>query len=139
VREVVSYTGASGFSISDGVVKGGEGTTELAQLAIDIIEKEGDTQPKFIYDLEEPIKDKIEKIARIIVFGSYVRGDFTEESDIDVLIIGDITLEEVIDISYPVMLKYGVYISPKVKAPKDFDAQKDYSFLKNVISEGIAV
>ncbi len=79
------------------------------------------------------------KIARIIVFGSYARGEAVEESDIDVLIVGDITLEEAIDISYPIMLKYGVYVSAKVKALKDFDAQKDYSFLKNVISEGIAV
>ncbi len=74
VREVVSYTRASGFTISDGVAKGGEGSSELAQLAIDIIEKEGnDTQPKFIYDLDEPIKDKIEKIARIIYGASGVK------------------------------------------------------------------
>ncbi len=80
-----------------------------------------------------------EKIARIIVFGSYARGKAVEESDIDVLIVGDIALDEAIDISYPIMLKCGVYVSAKVKALKDFDAQKDYSFLKNVISEGIAV
>lgn len=92
---------------------------------------------EFTRVLRERHPEKISKI--IIVFGSYVRGDFTKESDVDVRIVGDITLEDAIDISYPIMLKHGVYISPKVKAPKDFDAQKNYSFLKSVVSEGIAV
>ena len=34
--------------------------------------------------LKEKFKDKIEEI---IVFGSYARGDFNEDSDIDILIV----------------------------------------------------
>ena len=34
--------------------------------------------------LKEEFKDKIEEV---IVFGSYVRGDFREDSDIDILIV----------------------------------------------------
>lgn len=99
-----------------------------------------DIKEKALKEFIERIKEKYpEKITKIIIFGSYVQGDFTEESDIDILIIGEVTLDQAIDVSYPIMLKYGVYISPKVKTPQDFDAHKNYSFLKRVIEEGIAV
>jgi predicted nucleotidyltransferase len=40
---------------------------------------------------KEVLGDKLEKV---ILFGSYVRGDYDEESDIDIMIIADIALED---------------------------------------------
>ncbi|MHA2253333.1 MAG: formate--tetrahydrofolate ligase, partial [Candidatus Kariarchaeaceae archaeon] len=65
VRESVSYTAASGFAVSDGVAKGGMGAAEFAQTVIDVIGEEP-VHPQFIYDLDEPIETKIEKIAKTI-------------------------------------------------------------------------
>ncbi|MDR2592336.1 MAG: nucleotidyltransferase domain-containing protein [Chitinispirillales bacterium] len=40
---------------------------------------------------KEVLGDKLEKV---ILFGSYARGDYDEESDIDIMIVADIALEE---------------------------------------------
>jgi len=39
----------------------------------------------------EVLGDKLEKV---ILFGSYARGDYDEESDIDIMVIADIAVEE---------------------------------------------
>jgi len=66
-------------------------------------------------------------------FGSYARGEFGEESDLDVLVIGDVKLNEVIDVSYPLSLKHGIYISPIVMSRDYFEMLKTEgtSFVKN--------
>ncbi len=66
------------------------------------------TLDEFILELKRRYGDRIYEV---IVFGSYARGDASDESDIDVLIIGDVKLDEVIDVSYPLLLKDGVYIA----------------------------
>jgi uncharacterized protein len=35
-----------------------------------------------------------EKLEKVILFGSYARGDYDEESDIDIMVIADIALGE---------------------------------------------
>jgi len=78
------------------------------------------------------------KIKQIILFGSLARGEATEESDIDVLIVGNVTLDELIDISFPLLLKYGVYISPHVITARHLSylEKEGYGFIKNVKKEG---
>jgi len=49
------------FAVSEHWLKGGEGALELADAVIDACEQEPDF--KFLYDLDEPIKDRIQKIA----------------------------------------------------------------------------
>lgn len=51
--------------INDGVAKGGEGAVDLAKAAVEIIGK-GKADFKPLYDLEMPIREKIETIAREI-------------------------------------------------------------------------
>ena len=79
-----------------------------------------------------------EKVERIILFGSYARGEAGEESDIDVLVVGDVSIDELIDISYPLLLKYGVYVSPYVMTKEHFSflEKEGYGFVKNVKKEG---
>lgn len=54
---------------------------------------------EFVRKLKEKFGSRIESI---VVFGSYARGEWKEESDIDVLIIGDVKLDEIIDVTYEV-------------------------------------
>ena len=80
------------------------------------------TLDEFIFELKRRYGDRIYEV---IVFGSYTRGDASDESDIDVLIIGDVkNFDEVIDVSYPLLLKDGVYIA-------DGDNKKVPRILKN--------
>ena len=40
-------------------------------------------------------KDSLgEKLDRVILYGSYARGDYSNESDIDIMVLADIALEE---------------------------------------------
>ncbi|MBO5547425.1 MAG: formate--tetrahydrofolate ligase [Candidatus Methanomethylophilaceae archaeon] len=52
-------------AFNDGFIKGGEGAKELAQTVVDTIEN-SKTDFKFLYELDQPIKDKIEIIAKKI-------------------------------------------------------------------------
>lgn len=51
--------------VSEGWAKGGEGTKNLAQAVIDVVENKA-TQYKPLYDWKSPVKEKIEKIAKEI-------------------------------------------------------------------------
>ena len=52
--------------------------------------------PKVMYDLIEQYVEKIKKIygshvKQIILYGSYARGDFRPDSDVDIMILVDIS------------------------------------------------
>lgn len=81
------------------------------------------------------------RIKSIILFGSHARGESNDESDIDILIVGDLMLDEVVDVAYPIFLKYGVYISPIVMSRDYFEMLKAErtGFIKNVLREGVVL
>lgn len=59
------------------------------------------------------------EIIKITLFGSVARGDYTKDSDIDILVITnnkDISeiKKNARDIAYDLMLETGIYVSPKV-------------------------
>jgi predicted nucleotidyltransferase len=79
-----------------------------------------------------------DKIKKIILFGSYARGEYAEESDIDVLVVGYVTLDELIDIAFPILLEHGVYISPHDMTPEYYEylGKEGSGLLKNIQREG---
>jgi predicted nucleotidyltransferase len=80
------------------------------------------------------------KIEKIIVFGSYARGDYSEESDVDILVVWTGEEEEgwreITRIAFGVLLDTEEYISVKVLSPKDMKA--DNIFVKSILEDGIA-
>ena len=74
-------------------------------------------------------------IENIVLFGSYARGDYDEESDIDVLIVGDVDFDELMNIVTDILLEYGELISPIVIRLGEFKRRED-SFIKTVLREG---
>jgi len=93
---------------------------------------------EFVLRLNERFGERIESI---VLFGSYARGEGRDESDVDVLIIGDLKLDEVIDVAYPIFLRYGVYISPIVMSRNYFEMLKAErsGFIENVLREGVVL
>jgi len=87
---------------------------------------------EFIRRVEARFGDSVEEI---ILFGSYARGDYDEESDVDVLIVGDIDFDGLMNIVTDILLEYGELISPIVLRPEEFRKRRD-SFIKTVLSEG---
>ncbi len=82
-----------------------------------------------------------DRIDNIILFGSVARGDAKEESDIDILVVSDVSLEELVDISFPILLKYGKLISAKdmKKERLEYLNKEGYSFVRNVLKEGVVL
>lgn len=65
----------------------------------------------------EPMIDKIEVA---FIYGSLARGTESSGSDIDVLIIGDITFQEAVSALYPCQEMLGREINPKVYTKKEW-------------------
>ena len=95
-----------------------------------------------VYSLEV-FGDKLDKV---ILYGSYARGDYDEESDIDVMIMVDIPPEKlgwyrgsISEYCASLNLEYGVFIAPILQSTAMFIEWKKYMpFYANVEREGIA-
>lgn len=88
-----------------------------------------------------------DKLSRIVLFGSYARGDFNQNSDMDIMILADVQPEEishyadlVYDITYDFEEKYGMEINPCVQSIKTYDRwKKAYPFFMNIEKDGVKV
>lgn len=105
-----------------------------------------------IESMENKIVDKYQKIfgnnlKKIILYGSYARGDYNEESDFDVLLLvsnprnqlddyNEINAEASCDIT----LEYGILISPIIENEEFYNEYADVSpFFKNVQKDGVMI
>jgi predicted nucleotidyltransferase len=99
--------------------------------------------------VKQEISEKIqqilgEKLRKIILYGSYARGDFDEESDIDIMVLADLTDDEIrkyekqlIEMSSKIDLKYNVLTSIFVKNSEFFYTQVNVlPFYYNVKKDG---
>jgi len=80
VKEIAVASGALGASVADHWANGGEGAAELAEMVVDAANQENDF--RFLYDVNLPIKDKIEIIAKEIYRADGVEYDSTAERQI---------------------------------------------------------
>ena len=88
-----------------------------------------------------------DKLTDVILFGSYARGDFDEESDVDILVVANLPSEEIKNyrsrldsICGEMLFDYGVLVSI---IEKDYDTYNRYSqilpFYKNIAKEGVKI
>ena len=88
-----------------------------------------------------------EKLYKVILYGSYARGDFDEESDIDVMVVVDMNAANLrhyealfTEFSSDASLENEVLIVPLLCDKARFEAQMKYMpFIQSVNLEGITV
>ena len=95
---------------------------------------------RFVKKLKEEFKDHIKEI---ILFGSRGRGDYTDESDYDfILIFDEVTdeLKERIDsLIIDTMLDYGMVITDFVFTREELEKRRYEPFVINARREGIVL
>ena len=83
-----------------------------------------------------------DNIVKIILFGSVARGDDTEESDIDILIVSPdarYIRKEINKIVVNFILEKNELISAHLMPEGQFNKTIDYPFLTNVLGEGVVL
>ncbi len=85
-----------------------------------------------------------ERIVHIILYGSRARGDYTEDSDIDVLVVvRDIDAKEADErtspFAYDVLDEYEELLFASVVTEAEYVARQARSFYINVAEEGVTV
>jgi predicted nucleotidyltransferase len=79
---------------------------------------------------------------RIILYGSVARGEDTEESDVDILVLSRdkrATRKQVIKRAIDVLLDTGTYISVKVLTPGEYEQLQDTHFIRQIREEGVVI
>lgn len=83
----------------------------------------------------------------VILYGSYARGDYTADSDIDIMILVDLPdesldyyLESLSELGFQYNVEHDIWIMPIVKNIDHFQYWVSaYPFYKNVQSEGVTL
>ncbi len=86
-------------------------------------------------------------IVKILMYGSYARGTFAADSDLDVVAIVKGSRDElqrklktVWDYSCELELEYGTILSPTVIPYEEFETYKqDMPYYRNIEQEGVAI
>ncbi len=99
--------------------------------------------------LQQYVKQIVEAynthVRKIILFGSYARGDYKKDSDIDIMVLVDFPREdigkmrkEMSDISYNFAYDNDIEINPLMQNADFFGRWiRAYPFYNNVINEGV--
>ena len=99
---------------------------------------------KFINEVKKILGDRLKKV---ILYGSYARGEYNKKSDVDIMILTDLSFEEIeeyrdkiSDAAFEIELKTGIILSPVVKNIEKYNVRRKFvPFYKNVEKEGVVL
>ena len=103
---------------------------------------------KILNNFLEEVKIMLGKrIKKIILYGSYARGDYTKNSDIDIMILTDLTEKEINEYNLKIWEKSadieideGIVISSLIRNIDNFNAWSEVKpFYINIINEGVVL
>ena len=97
-----------------------------------------------VYQFSQELKKIIGKnLSKIIVYGSYARGDYNCNSDVDIMILVKMSKKienQVYDLAFEIEMNTGVDISPIIKNEDEYEYWLDtLPFYKNISDEGVVV
>lgn len=101
-----------------------------------------------VYQFSQDVKRILgDKLTKIIVYGSYARGDYRENSDVDIMILTKLSEEEIraikndiYDLAFEVEMSTGIELSPTIKNEEQYEYWVDtLPFYRNVRDEGVVV
>jgi len=122
----------------------------LGELDILVVSKDGvrlNNNCAFILDLKNiliksdylylPIKKYLDdkNIKFALIFGSFANGLVKSESDVDLLVIGDISLSDVYKSLKNAEAEIGRTVNPVVWTGKDFITKKDSALVKDILKK----
>lgn len=105
-----------------------------------------DTISNIIYEFSVQLRRLLENdLSKVILYGSYARGDFQVNSDVDVMVLVKISPEEIekieesiFDLAFDIEMEHGIHISPIIKNEEQFEYWVDVlPFYRNVRNEGV--
>lgn len=99
---------------------------------------------RFSRQVKEILEDKLSKV---ILYGSYARGDYRKNSDIDIMVLTKLTDTEIekeekkiFDLAFDFMMEYGVDISVMMKNESHFNYWLGaLPFYSNIEKEGVVL
>ena len=99
---------------------------------------------KFVEECSNILGDRLKKI---ILYGSYARGDYNKSSDIDILVLTDYNpsqfysvLKKLSSITYDIELDYNVILIPLINNIKTYNEEMDtIPFYANIQKEGVVL
>jgi len=102
------------------------------------------TIKKAIEELKEKLFEKYGKTIRIFHFGSTVLKKYTDNSDIDILVLFDravttVLKEKIFKAAFEIELKYDVIFGIIVVQADEWNRMKPTTFYQNVKKEAVAV
>ena len=103
---------------------------------------------KILNDFLEDVKVILgNRLKKIMLYGSYARGDYNKSSDIDIMILTDLTDKEISEYSNKIWeecadieIDKGIVSSPLIRNIENFEAWLDVKpFYRNIINEGVVL
>lgn len=97
--------------------------------------------------VEESKKILGNRLKKIILYGSYARGDYNNSSDIDILVLTDYkqaqfysVLKKLSSMTYDIELDYNVILTPLINNIKNYNDEIDkIPFYTNIQNEGVVL
>ena len=86
-------------------------------------------------------------MSRVVIYGSYARGDYTPDSDVDIMLLVDLVAEEadvysdaLSELGYEYNVNYNIWMMPVVKNLQHFKQWvAAYPLYTNVQKEGVTL
>ena len=86
-------------------------------------------------------------LKKVILYGSYARGDYTPDSDVDIMILVDLSAEEMetysdalSELGFEYNVQHNIWMMPVVKNQQHFyHWASSYPFYTNVQKEGVVL
>ena len=86
-------------------------------------------------------------LKKVILYGSYARGDYNDQSDIDIMLLVDLTAAEMdayadqlSELGFEYNVDYDIWMMPVVKNKQHFERWAEaYPFYANVQREGVTL